>query len=376
MHHITVVGEEHSVGVEESSARTGDVLIVGGYGQVGQVVARNIAPWFTDRVIVAGRSQTRADALAEDIGHGVRGRAFDITRDGAALDLRSVAWVVVCIDQENSSFAARCLASGVNYIDITARDSSIGALERLDSLARKNRSTGILSVGVCPGLTNLLAAYAAHQFDTITQANLFVMFGSGDSHGQAAIEWTLDNLGRRFPVFQNGELHEVRSFGEYQNVHFPGDSRQRRAYRFNFPDQRTIARTLSIPTASTWLCSDSASLTGFMRLLSTLTRSDGQLHPAIRGAVLRAVKMLRLGSDRVHLMVRAEGQVGERRVVRAFGFSGRGEAELTGLVTAETLRLLSSTPQRAGVFHLEQIMDAHSFLQRIQHSQPEARLWL
>jgi short subunit dehydrogenase-like uncharacterized protein len=362
--------------IQDGSARTGNVLIVGGYGQVGQVVARTIAPWFPDRVIVAGRSQTRADALAEGIGHGVRGRAFDVAHDNGALDLGDVDWVVVCIDQDDSSFAARCLASGVNYIDITARESSIAAFERLDSVARKGGTTGILSVGVCPGLTNLLAAYAARQFDTITQADLLVMFGSGDSHGPAAIEWTLDNLGRRFLVFQNGELHEVTSFGEYQNVHFPGDSRQRRAYRFNFPDQRTIARTLSIPTASTWLCSDSASLTGLMRLLSTLTRSNGQLHPAIRGAVLRAVKRLRLGSDRVHLMVKAEGKVADHRVVRAFGFSGRSEAELTGLVAAETLRLLSVTPLRGGVFHLEQIVDPRQFLDRVRNRQPDARLWL
>jgi hypothetical protein len=113
-----------------------------------------------------------------------------------------------------------------------------------------------------------------------------------------------------------------------------------------------------------------------MRLLSTLARSNGELHPAIRGAVLRAVKTLRFGSDRIHLMVRAEGQVGERRIVRPFEFSGHGEADLTALVTAETLRLLSSTSQRAGVFHLDQIVDAHHFLQRIQHSQRGARLWL
>jgi short subunit dehydrogenase-like uncharacterized protein len=306
----------------------------------------------------------------------VRGRAFDVAHDGDALDLGDVSWVVVCIDQDDSRFAARCLASGVNYIDITARESSIAAFERLDSLARKIGSTGVLSVGVCPGLTNLLAAYAAHQFDTITQADLFVMFGSGDSHGLAAIEWTLDNLGAHFQVFQNGELHEVVSFGDYRCVQFPEDRRQRRAYRFNFPDQRTIVRTLNIPTASTWLCSDSRPLTRSMLLLSKLTRSNGQLHPAIRGAVLRAVKGLRLGSDRVHLMVKAEGKVADQSAVRAFGFSGRSEAELTGLVTAETLRLLSSTPLHGGVFHLEQVVDPRKFLDRVRNRQPGARLWL
>jgi hypothetical protein len=57
------------------------------------------------------------------------------------------------------------------------------------------------------------------------------------SIGLWSIEWTLDNLGRRFQVFQRGELHEVMSFGEYQNVHFleilDNDARTDSTFRTN-----------------------------------------------------------------------------------------------------------------------------------------------
>ena len=50
-----------------------DSLIVGGYGVVGRRIADDLAPDYSGRVVVAGRSLERARQLASDLGHGVRG---------------------------------------------------------------------------------------------------------------------------------------------------------------------------------------------------------------------------------------------------------------------------------------------------------------
>jgi hypothetical protein len=223
----------------DAAARKGQVLVVGGYGHVGQVVSRTVSQFFPGRVVIAGRSARRAQRFADELGQGASGLAVDISSRSERLDLSTFSVVVMCVDQIDTNFVERCLSAGVDYVDVTANQSSIDAIERLDDVARRYESTGLLSVGLCPGVTNLLAAHAAQHFDTPTKIDLFLMLGSGDRHGEAAVEWTLANLNRPFEVFQDGQRRVVRGMGEHETVQFPGERHPRRAFRFNFPDQRT-----------------------------------------------------------------------------------------------------------------------------------------
>ena len=45
-----------------------DILIVGGYGTVGQRIAEELAPDYANRVIVAGRSLEKAEQVGAAIG--------------------------------------------------------------------------------------------------------------------------------------------------------------------------------------------------------------------------------------------------------------------------------------------------------------------
>jgi short subunit dehydrogenase-like uncharacterized protein len=352
------------------------VLIVGGYGEVGSVVSRAVSELLPGRALVAGRRGHRARELARELGRGATGLAFDVLSDGGALDLSGVGVVVMCVDQADARFAERCLSAGIHYVDITAKQSSIDAIERLDAVARSHDSTAVLSVGLCPGVTNLLAAHAKQQFDALLALDLFVMIGSGDSHGAAAIEWTLSNLNRPYEVFQDGERRVVRGMSESRVVKFPGARRSRRAFRFNFPDQRTIVRTLGVPTASTWLCSDSMLLTNVTRLIAPLVSGDAWFSTAIRRQVTRAMSFARFGSNVCRVLVRAEGRLDRRPIVREFSFSSRSEARVTGLVTADTVRTLLEGERCSGVVHLEQLANPSRRLQRLRAVLPGTTLQL
>jgi saccharopine dehydrogenase (NAD+, L-lysine-forming) len=55
-----------------------NVLITGGYGNVGRRVAADLAPDYPGRLVVAGRSAEKAGQLAAELGYGVRGRRVDV----------------------------------------------------------------------------------------------------------------------------------------------------------------------------------------------------------------------------------------------------------------------------------------------------------
>ncbi|MCP3141677.1 saccharopine dehydrogenase family protein [Pyxidicoccus xibeiensis] len=353
----------------------GTIVIVGGYGQVGQAVARALASDFPGRVVVAGRNPVAAEAFAATLRHGVRGVGFDVDGGDAEALLQGAAGVVMCVDPRGTGFVERCLRAGVDYVDVTAKQASLDAIEGLDALARSAGSTAVLSVGLAPGLTNLLAAWATSRFERVDRLDLFVLLGAGDAHGAAAIGWTLDNLASGFEVYRDGQPRRVQSFGEGTRVRLPGEARGRGAWRFNFPDQRTLARTLSIPTVSTWLCFEPRLMTSLIALAVRLGVARWLRVPWLRRALTSLLLQVHPGSDACAVMARVEGVAGGQRAVWESGLWSRKEAAVTGQVAAEVVRDLLAGNRPGGVRHLEAFMAPEGVLRRLEARFPETRLW-
>src|SRR4051794_22814722 len=78
------------------------ILIVGGYGVVGSRIARDLAPEYPGRVIVAGRRVDYAGLLAVALGCGARATAIDVPAPASiAAAITGVGTIVSCIDQPN-----------------------------------------------------------------------------------------------------------------------------------------------------------------------------------------------------------------------------------------------------------------------------------
>lgn len=83
------------------------ILIVGGYGKVGQKITRLLSDTNYYHLCVAGRNKTKS--VAKDIGANVSGIRFDINKiEEAEKDILSkVKAVVVCVDQINNNFVCQ-----------------------------------------------------------------------------------------------------------------------------------------------------------------------------------------------------------------------------------------------------------------------------
>lgn len=77
-----------------------EILIVGGYGEVGRRIAVELAPLYPGRIVIGGRHADRANAAAAALGHGVQARVVDV-RDPASVRaaVENAIVVVSCIDQ-------------------------------------------------------------------------------------------------------------------------------------------------------------------------------------------------------------------------------------------------------------------------------------
>ncbi|MDW5596551.1 saccharopine dehydrogenase NADP-binding domain-containing protein [Conexibacter stalactiti] len=336
------------------------VLVVGGSGQVGRTIVAALAPLLPGRVVVAGRGLDRAQQVAAATGHGVTALRLDVADPALATDPPPAAAVVMCIDDRPPGLVAAWLARGTHYVDVTATPARIAEVEALDGVARDGGASALLSVGVAPGLTNLLAASVAGGFDAPPEIELLVQLGLGDVHGPAAVEWTLDGLA------DPTALRDSRTFA------LSGRRRPLRAYRFPFPEQEVLPRTLGVASASTWLALDPAPATGLFALAARagIGRMVARERPRSRAVALRllAAGGAAPGSDACVLAARARGLRGGRPHERQASLAGRREAELTGLVAAAATRALLGEPlsppataassvSRTGVHHIDQVLE-------------------
>src|SRR5690606_19119363 len=105
-------------------------------------------------------------------------------------------------------------------------------------------TTAVLSVGLAPGVTNLLAARAAIPFGRIDRIDLYVLLGLGDVHGTEAVRWMLETAARSFTLQTPEGPVMVEGLSDPKATLFPKDYGHRITYRLDFSDQHVLRRTL------------------------------------------------------------------------------------------------------------------------------------
>ncbi|MGN9839705.1 saccharopine dehydrogenase NADP-binding domain-containing protein [Nonomuraea sp. H19] len=308
------------------------ILILGGYGAVGREAAAALTGRPGTNVIVAGRNPDKAPPVPGTTA--MRVDAADPADLSRALD--GAGTVLMCAEIDNVRVARACVERGIHYVDVTASHHLLAGLQRLDGPARERGATLALSVGLIPGVTNLLARVCAERSGS-PDLLIGALLGSGEAHGPAALAWTLDGL---------GQLE-----GSW-TMRFPAPSGERTVHRFPFSDQYTLPGTLGVTAARTGLCLDSRLVT---RLLSAAGRpAVARLlrRPQVRRLLLGALGTVHVGGDGFAVTVRCG-------TVQA-SFSGRRQSRATGRTAALLIHRLPGLPPGAG--HMEQLVDPVAFL--------------
>lgn len=330
------------------------VLVVGGYGAVGGGIVRALLHDSPCHVLVAGRSLERARAFCQT--HGPRVTAMALGEGNLptpeALPHR-IAVVVNCVEEASLRIALQCQAAGIHYVDVSATASVLDAVQTRWAAGESQCSSAVLSVGVAPGLTNLLVRQACDQMGPLRHADITVLLGAGEAHGLAAIRWTLDRLGAAFTIQTHAGPKAVRAFGESRPVRLAAPYGRRTAYRFDFSVQHTLPRTLALQSAATWLCFDSRLATQIFAWMARL-RVRHWLPPDVLAKSLAwTAAHAPVGGSGFMVQVDALSRAGDRA---SWAVVGDGEAACTAAVAARVACMLLAGRLAPGAHHIEEVL--------------------
>ncbi|WP_433443028.1 saccharopine dehydrogenase NADP-binding domain-containing protein [Nonomuraea sp. CA-141351] len=317
------------------------LLVAGGYGAVGVIVSRTLADLFPGRVVPAGRDLTRARGVAAETGSAGAARvdvAGDVGEFEDVLARHRIGVVVLCVEPPDDRIARACLTRGVHLVDVGASHHLLAQVELLHGPAAAAGVRVALSVGVAPGMTNLLARRAHHAVGGADRVDLTVLLGAGERHGADAVRWTI------------ARLADPAARARPARVPLPGH-RIRTAHPFPFSDQYSLRRTLGVPDVTTRLCLDSRALTAALFGLRRVGAFRTARHPGVRRALTAALTRVHLGGD--GWAVRADARVGDAHA--AYALTGKAQSRATALVAAQVTRRLIAGAIPAGVHHIDEL---------------------
>jgi saccharopine dehydrogenase (NAD+, L-lysine-forming) len=337
------------------------ILIVGGYGKVGSIITRHLAERYPNQVIVAGRDLKKAQSLSKALDDKVIPYYLDINNFSEVEILEHTKLVIMCIDQNDTAFVKLCIEKGNHYIDITANRQFIQQTEQLNDLAIENQVSIALSVGLAPGITNLLAQNCANQLPKTALIDIFILLGVGEKHGDAAYRWTFDNIHTSYNIQTNRKFKTITSFMHPKENDLLG---KRNFYAFNFPDQYTLAKTLKADQVMTRMAFDNKLFTSSVAFLRKIGLTKLFSSKKIQNLLINLFKKVKIGSDVYAVKAVAENLHEE---LYESSVAGNGEGKITAYVTIETALIGMEKQLPYGVKHLHQIVDnIPDFLEKLK----------
>lgn len=357
----------------------GAVVLVGGYGVVGTQLAHRLRSSHPDvRIIIAGRSLERAQALARELG-AAEGHALDVKDDDPLASLAEPPGAVVAIVNDPADrLLLACVRRRIPYVDITRWTSRVcSAVLRL--AGEPLGAPVMLASSWMGGVVPLAAAAATRGMKRVDEIETSVLYALEDRAGADAADY-VDRLTVPFEVHEGGRARVVEPWTDQRNAFFPGVGYVP-VYRLDTPEQATLPLVLGAQTVSTRLGFDAPLVsralatmkrTGLLTLLShdifgllrrRLLHSDG------KGGEARLAVEVRGGGEGKRVEVRdPEGQAhltaigGLINLRRALGWDG-APAQTPGIWFPEHSTALDdalATLRAAGVsVSIDSIAPAH-----------------
>ncbi|MBI5326146.1 MAG: saccharopine dehydrogenase NADP-binding domain-containing protein [Ignavibacteriae bacterium] len=157
------------------------ILIIGGYGNTGKLVAEHLMLNTDCNLIIAGRSLDKSKILSDKLNsiHQCNRVNSFILNAGNSGDLKrvfkNIDMVIVCSPtlEYYKLIIDEAIESGVDYFDINISKEKNDYLFSLDNIIKVKNLCFITDGGFHPGIPAALISYSSREFDKIEKSNVY-----------------------------------------------------------------------------------------------------------------------------------------------------------------------------------------------------------
>lgn len=227
---------------------TSKVLVIGGYGRIGNSVASDIVNHTNAEVTITSRSiHPQRDPF--------KFLLLDLNNQPQLIQaIANKDLVVHCagpFHHRDGRVLEACINQGVNYIDVSDHRSFYQRVIKHHDRAIANGVMAILNTGIFPGISNSMVKQGVEQFEQPQKIHLsYVVAGSGGA-GLTVMRTTFLGLKNKFSAWINGQWQDTLPYTEREVIEFPSPYGKTGVYWFDVPETYTFADSFPVQTVVT-----------------------------------------------------------------------------------------------------------------------------
>ncbi|MCL5611509.1 MAG: saccharopine dehydrogenase NADP-binding domain-containing protein [Chloroflexi bacterium] len=195
-----------------------NILILGGYGYTGRLLAKHLLAQTKYQIVIAGRHLDKAQTLVDGL-HDSRATARQVdASDSVSLKnaLQGVDFLLVAAPttHHTETVIRAALDAGVDYLDVQFSPEKIKILNAHAKEMQDKKLCFITEAGFHPGLPAALIRYAASKMDSIESASTagYLNVGTSMPYTDAVDELMESFIDYQTQVYKNGAWTKSTSY--------------------------------------------------------------------------------------------------------------------------------------------------------------------
>ncbi|NWG07924.1 MAG: saccharopine dehydrogenase NADP-binding domain-containing protein [Chloroflexi bacterium] len=221
-----------------------NILILGGYGYTGKLLAKHLLAQTSHPIILAGRNIEKAAAYAKELkSDRVSVRRVDAAdADSLRKGLQGTDFLLVAAPttHQADTVIKAALHAGVDYLDVQFSDVKLATLYKHKDEIEKKGLCFITEAGYHPGLPSAMVRYAAGKLDSLESALTAGYLNIGNIPYTEAVDELMEGfIHYQAQVFRNGVWTKPSGWDMRQFDFGPGIGK-RECYSMFFEEMRAL----------------------------------------------------------------------------------------------------------------------------------------
>jgi saccharopine dehydrogenase (NAD+, L-lysine-forming) len=230
------------------------IVVLGAAGVVGSAAVQLLAAQrdIFSEIVMADYDRTRAEQLASSFGAHVTALKFN------ANDPESIKAAVKGADvvlntvgpyyQYGKPILSTVIEMGIHYVDVNDDTSATYEALDMDETAKQAGLSALIGMGSSPGVTNLLASFAAHELLYECESiDMYHAHGFEPSEGPGVIGHRFYCMSNPIPMFLDGKaelIPQEESAAHEEMVEFINLKGKYKVYPYPHPEPITLPKFL------------------------------------------------------------------------------------------------------------------------------------